>query len=278
MKQSIKYCALFAEIVKNTMLDQCATNGAFNRLLEEVRKDILPQITSNWDSLSSSDKASLEEMGNFFCKVHPLVTFAEECNKVLLNFESAVLEGKCKFALPKSGEPGGVRLIRTACSAFQSRGHQAAGMSEDFAAYLMDIGRPMSLIQMAGNRFNVIFYNGGAIYFHRLDILNFIEHKQLQNRLLKAVSEDLNNNVFLAGVHSLGIISKLITGPYFKLVGGSVSILDMNPHLHKLQLCLQKLCRNAQPLLEGNAVFDEELAPINKDHIYKELVKVPDKN
>ncbi len=94
------------------MLDQCATNGAFNRLLEEVRKDILPQITSNWDSLSSSDKASLEEMGNFFCKVHPLVTFAEECNKVLLNFESAVLEGKCKFALPKSGEPRGVRLIR----------------------------------------------------------------------------------------------------------------------------------------------------------------------
>ena len=140
------------------------------------------------------------------------MTFAEECNKILSNFESAVLEGKSKFALPKGGESGAVHLIRTACSAFQRRGHQAAGMSEDFAAYLSDLDRPMSLIQMEGNRFNVIFFNGGAIYFHRLDIQNFIEHKKAQNRLLKAVREDMNNNVFRAGARALGIISKLIQG------------------------------------------------------------------
>ncbi len=141
--------------------------------------------------------------------------FSEECNKILLNFKSAVLEGKSKFSLPKGGESGAVRLIRTACSAFQRRGHQAAGMSEDFAAYLSDIDRPMSLIQMEGNRFDVIFVNGGTIYFHRMDIRNFIEHKRAQNRPLKAVSEDMNNNVFLTGACALGIISKLITGPYF---------------------------------------------------------------
>ena len=112
-------------------------------------------------------------------------------------------------------------------------------MSEDFGRSRSDRYAAMYLIQMEGNRFNVIFFNGGAIYFHRLDIQNFIEHKKVQNRLLKAVSEDMNNNVFLAGARALGIISKLITRPYFKLVGETTSILDMNPHLHHLQLSLE---------------------------------------
>ena len=109
-----------------------------------------------------------------------------------------------------------------------------------------------------------------------MDIQNFIEHKKVQNRLLKAVSEDMNSNVFLAGACALGIISKLTTGPYFKLVGETTSILDMNPHLHQLQLSLEKLCKNAEPLLEGDPIFNESIALVSKDHIYNELFKVPD--
>ena len=78
-------------------------------------------------------------MGNFFCKVHPLVTFAEEANKALLKFETACLQGKSKYTLRVAGEAGSTRLIRTACSAFQKRGHQAAGMTPYFAAYLSDL-------------------------------------------------------------------------------------------------------------------------------------------
>ena len=55
------------------------------------------------------------------------------------------------------------------------------------------------------------------------------------------VLEDSNNEVFLAGVRALGIISKLITGPYFRLVGDIDSVLDLNPHLHTLQGALQTL-------------------------------------
>ena len=96
-------------------------------------------------------------MGNFFCKVHPLITFAGEGNKSLLKFETASLKGKSKFAYPQGGESGAVRLNRTACSAFQSCGHQAAGMSADFEVYLTELALPMKLIQIEGNRFNVIF-------------------------------------------------------------------------------------------------------------------------
>ena len=50
----------------------------------------------------------------------------------------------------------------------------------------------------------------------------------------------------------------------------------MNPPLHQLQLSLEKLCKNAEPLLEGDPIFNESIAPVNKDHIYNELFKVPD--
>ena len=33
----------------------------------------------------------LSEMGNFFCMLHPLLTFAEEANKALIHFENACL-------------------------------------------------------------------------------------------------------------------------------------------------------------------------------------------
>ena len=74
-----------------------------------------------------------------------LITFAEECNKSLLKFETASLKGKIKFAYPQGGESGAVRLILTACSAFQRHGHQAAGMSTDFEVYLTELALPMKL-------------------------------------------------------------------------------------------------------------------------------------
>ena len=104
---------------------------------------------------------------------------------------------KSKFALPSANEFGAVRLIRTACSAFQKRGHQAAGQSEDFAAYLDELAVNLHLVKMEGNRFNVIFHNGAAVYFHISHFLSYIEGKHDKNRLLLAVQEDCKNIVDL---------------------------------------------------------------------------------
>ena len=135
--------------VKNTMSDQCATNGVFNQLMQSLRNEVLPRAIDNWQTLNDRERSDLSQMGHFFCKVHhPLITFAEEANKALLRFESACTQGKSKYALPTSGESGAVRLIQTACQAFQKRGHHAAGVSEDFVAYLSELGEPLHLIQL----------------------------------------------------------------------------------------------------------------------------------
>ena len=259
--------------VKNTMSDQCATNGVFNQLMQSLRNEVLPRAIDNWETLNDKERSDLSQMGHFFCKVHPLITFAEEANKALLRFESACTQGKSKYALPTSGESGAVRLIRTACQAFQKRGHQAAGVSEDFVAYLSELGVPLRLIQLEGNRFNVIFFNGGAVYFHHNHFKDFINSKPSANRLLMAVLEDSNNEVFLAGARALGIISKLITGPYFRLVGDTDSVLDLNPHLHTLQEALQTLSLDASSLMKGQAVFDTNVVPIQADEMFDKLLQ-----
>ena len=130
--------------------------------------------------------------------MHPLLSFSEEENKALLWFENAILEGNSKYRSPTNRESGTFRLLRTACKAFQKRGNQQACTSEDFKVYLDEIGLPQDLIQMQSNRFNVSFYNGGAVYFHQKLIENFISDKNKPNRFLLAVLEDIGVNVHLA--------------------------------------------------------------------------------
>ena len=262
--------------VKNTMSDQCATNGIFNKLLLDLRSDLVPKIINNWDGLTQEEQSKLMSMGNFFCKVHPLLSFAEEANKALLKFENAVLQGKSKYAFPTSGESGIFRLIRTSCGAFQKRGNQQAGMSEDFNSYLSEIGSFLHLIPLKGNRFNVAFYNGAAVYFHTHHITEFIDNQHKPNRLLLAVSEDMQNKIYLAGIRALGIISRLITGPYFRIVGETDHILEMNLHLMQLQLSLRHFSKDASPLLDGEPAFSEETVKINKDEVYNNLLEVND--
>ena len=51
------------------------------------------------------------------------------------------------------------------------------------------------------------------------------------NRLLLAVQEDLQNMTYVAGVWALGIMDKIITGPFWGLVNQKHSILELNPDL-----------------------------------------------
>ena len=75
--------------IKNTMSDQGPTNATFNEQLTELRKELLPKVVEKWEDLSEDSKKSLEQMGNFYCKLHLLVNLGEEANKALKLFEHA---------------------------------------------------------------------------------------------------------------------------------------------------------------------------------------------
>ena len=107
--------------IKSTMSDQGPTNATFNEQMTELRKDFLPKVVEKWQDLTENSKKSLEEMGNFYCKLHLLVNLGEEANKALKLFEHAATEGRNSLAFLSSNESGSCRLTRTACEAFHPR-------------------------------------------------------------------------------------------------------------------------------------------------------------
>lgn len=69
-------------------------DGKYVDEVREVIMDLLAMNVSMSKDLSEDSKKSLEQMGNFYCKLHLLVNLGEEANKALKLFEHAATEGR----------------------------------------------------------------------------------------------------------------------------------------------------------------------------------------
>ena len=208
------------------MFDQGPTIATFNQQLSELRKGLLPKVVEKWEDFSEDSKKSLEQIRNFYCKLHLLVNLGEEANKALKLFEHAATEGRNPLAFLSSNESRSCRLTRTACEAFHPRGSQTAGVSEYFDVHLSENGLESKLVEFIGNRFNIIFYNSAAVFYHKSHIQDFLFKWPSPNRLLQLVAKDIVEPVYLAGVRALGILDKIVTGPFFRLTETATSFLS----------------------------------------------------
>ena len=220
--------------IKNTMSDRAAAQKSFNTLLATYRSDILPSVVSNWKSLSNDEQLTISQMHNFYCGMHLVVNMAEHTYESLKlverNFESETTHAFC------TDEPGTVRLVRTACKAFERRGDEKSGCPIQFQAYLKRKGIPIKkLIHFRGNRFNIIFANGARTYYLHQHITSFLNSWGTPNRLLRAVFEDISNTVYVAGIKALGLIDKFITGPLWRILESGIHALDLPQHYTKLK-------------------------------------------
>ena len=185
-----------SQVVGNTLHRDGTTT--FNEQLTELRKELLPKVVEKWEDLSEDSKKSLEQMGNFYCKLHLLVNLGKEANKALKLFEHAATEGRNPLAFLSSNESGSCRLTRTACEAFHPRGSQTAGVSEYFDVHLSENGVESKLVEFIGNRFYIIFYNSAAVFYHKSHIPDFLFKWPSPNRLLQLVAKDIVEPVYLS--------------------------------------------------------------------------------
>ncbi|XP_065655072.1 uncharacterized protein LOC136081590 [Hydra vulgaris] len=181
--------------------------STMNKTIKTLREKLLPIAISNWDFLSSNVKDNMKDMSNFFCKLHLLANFASETDKVLNSFEKILLQNDFETVFAFSGkECGAVRLVRTTCKAFHSRGSEEAGVASWFNSFLSCRNDKSYFVPFIGNRFNILYYNAAALYYHKDSITEFLNTWPNPNNLLKAIKEDIKNLVFIAEVRALGII------------------------------------------------------------------------
>ena len=162
----------------------------------------------------------------------------------------------------------------TACKAFHSRGCEKSGCSVHFRTYLRSVGisdMPLSLFR--GNRFNIIFYDGAGVYCMRTHFEKYLveHHNGPLNGLLRAILSDLRVPKHIAGCKALGIIDKLVTGPFWrKLESSTVSILDLSDIYSVMKQSFDCWGEDATSVIDNQEVLFPEFTNFD-DMVSKEL-------
>jgi hypothetical protein len=127
-----------------------------------------------------------------------------------------------------------------------------------------------------GNRFNIVFHNGGIAYFLREHIQTFLEDVKSEgklsnlNGLLKSVLKAVQSPTVITGFRALGVFNKFISTPLLKILEDkSTHILNMNERYKTLVAYLETVSVDVirpQDLITGEFRPFEDIA-IKKDQV-----------
>ena len=155
------------------------------------------------------------------------------------------------------GEFGTLQLIRTTCKSVQTHRCEKSGRISKFYTFLCEVVgfSKVPFTSFTWNRFNVLFYNVGILYFHYSHLKHFFESVKDENKLLKAVHSDLQIKSYLCGYRALGSINEFVTWSLWRLLESGIHILDMNKHYQKMSSLVFDLSVDAKELILGNNIF-----------------------
>ena len=269
-------CKQLLASIKNTMSDRHIVQKNFNELLQSYRLQILPDVVLSWPDLSPEEQQQVSSLNNFFCGLHMIVGMADTAASVLCQWEATTLVSATgSGVIVRKSESGTVRLVRTACKALSKHGSEQCGVYQPFTSFLSSHGVSKNpLASFKGNRFNILFFDAGALFFIAPLVKQFFNDVwQTPNQLLRAVLSDIQVPEYLSGCKALGLINKIVTGPLWRVLESSdVSILDMNDRYQTLKLCCDKWSFDATDVLSGDAVLFDDFPPVD-DAIFQSLIK-----
>ena len=112
----------------------------------------------------------------------------------------------------------------------QAKGCERSGRAVSSANYVRGQGvESVPLASFVGNRFNILFHNGGGVFLLYDQLKSFFEWMKEENKLLKAVHYDLEVTSIVAGCTALGLIDKFVIGPLWREIENKdVSVLGMS--------------------------------------------------
>ena len=91
-------------------------------------------------------------------------------------------------------------------------------------------------------------------------------------QLLKAVEADAKVEEFWAACRALGLISKFVTGPFWRILESETPILEMNVKYQHMVMCFDRWAKDAAQLLSGEAKLFEEY-PLHIDAVSDALLR-----
>ena len=224
--------------IVNTMTDRCKTNDAVDRIMGQKLG---------------------KELTSFRCAMHPVDGMAKECEKVIKSFEvtnnikDLKKSDKYPFTLRTESDTKG--LLRCADKLFHDPLYNCADLLRE---HLKVTGIPTAETQnrsvvynrYIGNRFHLYFLNSGLLYHYNTSLQDFFVRSHIPaNAVQQSVANALKLDVLHVTTRALGIIGKVLTGPWMRLVGQDNNILDMNMYYAEAQGKCQSWSQDARQLL-----------------------------
>nr|XP_006814531.1 PREDICTED: spindle pole body component 110-like [Saccoglossus kowalevskii] len=171
---------IYAQLIlrsKNIMSDRHVVNKKYKSKMEEMRESLLPIFEQNWDSFDENEKTKMKTVNHLLCGMHVLVNMAPAASSACIEFEKEKQDqiNTEKLAWYKSNQSFCFNLLYQASKGFTDEGCQKSGVYTDFGPYLEDeLKEKNRLIKFEHNRFNVAFYQGAALYYHKMHISDFL--------------------------------------------------------------------------------------------------------
>ena len=118
-------------------------------------------------------------------------------------------------------------------------GDEKSGCYKEFKSFIKskdkdeeydgNVDRSNLFVPFRGNRFNIIFYNGEVVYY----LANYVEEfftfvYPPTNTLQKAVFYDIKENFLLSTCKALGLCSKLVTAPFWRIMEKNLPIQEVS--------------------------------------------------
>lgn len=146
-----------------------------------------------------------------------------------------------------------MHLIPSACKAIQKQCSQNAGCHIMFKAYLETQGvKIFPISKFVGNRFNIVFYNTGGLYYLRNHFIRYLQEvHHTKNKLLQCVLNDLNSIVYQQGCRALGIVNKCVTGPFWRTLESKITISELSKKYQEMENLLSEWFVDATPFFLG---------------------------
>ena len=172
--------------------------------------------------------------------MHPLDSFAKEAEKIIKCHEKDCNltqdRGNCTYPFQHRGESLTQATIRTASKHF----HDTQYHCEELVCHLKSQGavpqesqnRSVVYYRFIGNRFHIYFLNAGLLFAYAPTMQDFFQAVQApKNEVQMAVRNALSLGKVQMCMRALGLVGKIITGPWMRMVGGKAEQLGTEPLL-----------------------------------------------
>ena len=261
---------------KCLMTDRCTVNSSFFEELKKWRDEIIPFVIENYASLPDKEKESITRMHHVFCALHVI-------HNLGLYAETAVKEWE-KIVSDENNTQGGFKgssnsryydlLFELSKLTSMGHGDQRNGKADEWNAYLEKLNIKNEMVSFLHHRFNVIFVIGGAAYFHRLQLKDFVNHLERNNFLHESISQDIDSPVFLSAFRALGIFNKLVSGPLFQKIEEQGHVFSLNKIWESLSDLMESFSKDGSAMMKAQINFLNHLR--TEDEVFHDLVAETD--